>query len=60
MFQKGIISKISTVSFEQTYQQLRTIIDNNPNLKLNGACKSSTAQHEGKQFIEAESRREHP
>ena len=34
MFQKGIITKISTLSFEQTYQQLRTVIDNNPNLKI--------------------------
>ena len=34
MVQKGIITKISSVSFEQTYQQLRTVIDNNPNLKI--------------------------
>lgn len=34
MFQKGIITKISTVSLEQTYQQLKTVIDNNPNLKI--------------------------
>ena len=34
MLHKGIITKISTVSFEQTYQQLKTVIDNNPNLKI--------------------------
>jgi len=30
----GIITKVSKVSFEQTYQQLRAVIDNNPNLKI--------------------------
>ncbi len=30
----GIITKVSKVSFEQTYQQLRTVIENNPNLKI--------------------------
>lgn len=34
MLYKGIITKISSVSYEQTYQQLRTVIDNNPNLKI--------------------------
>ena len=32
----GIITKVSKVSFEQTYQQLRAVIDNNPNLKIIG------------------------
>ncbi len=30
----GIITKLSKVSFEQTYQQLKAVIDNNPNLKI--------------------------
>jgi len=34
MLATGIITKISKVDFEQTYQQLRTVIDNNPNLKI--------------------------
>ena len=32
----GIITKISKVSFEKTYEQLRAVIDNNPNLKIIG------------------------
>lgn len=34
MSETGIITKTSQVNFEQTYQQLRTVIDNNPNLKI--------------------------
>lgn len=34
MSEKGIITKISNVNFEQTYNQLITVIDNNPNLKI--------------------------
>ena len=34
MSSTGIITKTSNVSFEQTYQQLRDVIDNNPNLKI--------------------------
>lgn len=30
----GIITKTSTVNFEQTYQQLKSVIDKNPNLKI--------------------------
>ncbi len=30
----GIITKTSTVSFEQTYQQLKSVLENNPNLKI--------------------------
>lgn len=30
----GIITKTSEVNFEQTYQQLRAVISNNPNLKI--------------------------
>lgn len=34
MQETGIVIKSSNVSFEQTYQQLRTVIGNNPNLKI--------------------------
>lgn len=34
MSETGILTKTSQVDFEQTYQQLRTVIDNNPNLKI--------------------------
>ena len=34
MLQKGIITKTSNNSIEQTYQQLRTALSNNPNLKI--------------------------
>ena len=34
MSTKGIITKVSTQSFEDTYQKLRTVISNNPNLKI--------------------------
>ena len=34
MLQKGIITKTSNNSIEQTYQQLRTVLSNNPNLKI--------------------------
>ena len=34
MLETGVITKTSKVDFEQTYQQLRTVIDNNPNLKI--------------------------
>ena len=30
----GIITKTSTVSFEQTYQLLKSVLENNPNLKI--------------------------
>lgn len=34
MQEKGIITKQSTQNFEDTYQKLRQVIDNNPNLKI--------------------------
>ena len=34
MLQKGIITKTSNNSVEQTYQQLRNALSNNPNLKI--------------------------
>jgi len=34
MLHQGIITKTSTLSFTQTYQQLRDAIDSNPNLKI--------------------------
>ena len=34
MLQKGIITKTSNNSIEQTYLQLRTALSNNPNLKI--------------------------
>ena len=34
MENKGIITKESQLSFEETYSKLKMIIDNNPNLKL--------------------------
>jgi len=34
MLQKGIITKTSNNSVDQTYQQLRTALSNNPNLKI--------------------------
>ncbi|WP_459211311.1 DUF302 domain-containing protein [Aquimarina rhabdastrellae] len=32
--EKGIIIKESTLSFETTYQKLKTVLENNPNLKI--------------------------
>ncbi len=32
--QKGIITKVSNQNFENTYNNLKTTIDNNPNLKI--------------------------
>jgi len=34
MSDNGIITKVSQQSFENTYAKLRSIIDNNPNLKI--------------------------
>jgi len=34
MLQKGIITKTSNDSIDQTYQRLRTALSNNPNLKI--------------------------
>lgn len=34
MANTGIITKVSQQSFDDTYNKLRTIIDNNPNLKI--------------------------
>ena len=34
MSDTGIITKVSSQSFEDTYAKLRNIIDNNPNLKI--------------------------
>jgi len=34
MSENGIITKTSSENFEDTYQKLRQIIDNNPNLKI--------------------------
>ena len=34
MSNTGIITKLSKLSFEETYSKLRSILDNNPNLKI--------------------------
>lgn len=34
MLSKGIVTKTSQANFEQTYQQLRAVISNNPNLTI--------------------------
>ena len=34
MSETGIVTKVSAQSFEETYTKLRSIIDNNPNLKI--------------------------
>ncbi len=34
MSNTGIITKISSLNFEETYEKLKTIISNNPNLKI--------------------------
>jgi uncharacterized protein (DUF302 family) len=34
MSETGIVTKVSAQSFEETYTKLRSVIDNNPNLKI--------------------------
>lgn len=34
MPQSGIITKVSQLNFQETYEKLKTVINNNPNLKL--------------------------
>ncbi len=34
MIETGIISKISTLDFDSTYKKLKSVIENNPNLKI--------------------------